>query len=88
MTATDRILEAGYDDVVVFDNYSYDSALIGVTTDNRAVYDFDGMVQWLVETEDMTPEEAVDWIEYNTIRSLPYVGDAGPIIVYRLPQEP
>lgn len=27
-------------------------------------------------------EEATDWIEYNTIRSLPYVGDDAPIVVH------
>lgn len=84
MTATERLSELGYDGVVVFENYSYDDALIGVTEDNRAVYDFDKMVEWLCEKEGFSPEEAVEWIEYNTIRSLPYAGDDAPIIMYRL----
>lgn len=84
MTAAERILAAGYEDVVIFENYSYDDALIGVTEDGRAVYDFDRMVRWLVETEDFTAEEAIEWIEYNTIRALPYMGDNAPIIMYPL----
>ena len=82
MTAAEKILAAGYEDVVIFENYSYDDALVGVTEDGRAVYDFDKMVRWLVETEDFTDEEAIEWIEYNTIRALPYMGDDAPIIMY------
>lgn len=82
MTAEERLLENGYEDVVILSDFSYDSALIGVTHDNRAVYDFDKMVQWLVETQGFTVEEAVEWIEYNTIRALGYAGQEAPVIVY------
>ena len=83
MTANDRLYEAGYEGVVIFSNPSYDDALIGVTEDNRAVYDFDKMVEYLVETDGMTNIEAVEWIEYNAIRALPYTENA-PIIMYSL----
>ena len=69
MTAAEKLLAAGYEDVVIFENYSYDDALIGVTEDGRAVYDFDRMVTWLVETEAFTPEEASSGS--NTTRSAP-----------------
>lgn len=81
MTAAERLLDAGYEDVVILENYSYDDALVGVTEDGRAVYDFERMVRWLVETEGMDELEAVEWIEYNTIRALPYAGDRAPIIM-------
>ena len=32
----------------------------------------------------MTAEDAIEWIEYNTIRSLPYAGENAPIVMYRL----
>ena len=86
MTAAEKILAAGYEDVIIFENYSYDDALIGVTDDGRAVYDFDRMVRWLVDTEGFTDEEAIEWIEYNTIRALPYMGEEAPIIMYPLPE--
>ena len=79
-----RLLENGYEGVKYFTNFSYDTALIGVTEDNRAVYDFDMMVEWLVETQGFTQEEAIEWIDYNTIRALPYMGCDSPIIMYRL----
>lgn len=84
MTAKDRLQAAGYDDVLILEAYSYDDALIGVTEDGRAVYDFEKMVAWLVETEDFTREAAIEWIEYNTIRALPYAGDEAPVIMYPL----
>lgn len=85
MTAEEKILEAGYEDVVILSNYSYDSALIGVTEDGRAVYDYEKMIRWLIATEGWTQEEAIEWIEYNTIRALPYMGDKAPLIMYPLP---
>ena len=71
--------DLGYEDVVVFSDY--ESALIGVTIDNRAVYDYDKMIEYLIREDGMSGDEAIEWIEYNTIRSLPYAGDAAPIIV-------
>jgi hypothetical protein len=84
VTAAEKLLAAGYDDVVILENYSYDDALVGVTEDARAVYDFDKMIDWLMETEDMAEDVAIEWIEYNTVRSLPYAGPDAPIIMYRI----
>lgn len=84
MNAKERILNAGYEDVIYLTNYSYDDAFIGVGHDNRAVYDFNKMVEWLINNESFTEEEAIEWIEYNTIRALPYVGDRAPIIMYSI----
>ena len=68
-TAEQRILDAGYEDVVVFSGDSFDDALIGISEDNRAIYDYDLMVEWLMREDGMTSEEAMEWIDYNTIRS-------------------
>ena len=81
-TAAERVQDAGYEDVLLLDSYSYDDALVGVTEDGRAVYDFNKMVAWLMETEGLSKEEAIEWIEYNTIRALPYYGQEAPIIMY------
>lgn len=84
MNAEERLMDAGYDDVTYLVNYSYDDALIGVTEDGRAVYDFDKMVEWLMNEEGFTDTEAIEWIEFNTLRALPYMGDRAPIIMYSL----
>lgn len=87
MTAEEKIQAAGFEDVTLLKNYSYDDALVGVTEDGRAVYDFSKMVAWLVKTEGFTALEAMEWIEYNTIRALPYMGDEAPVIMYPLPDD-
>ena len=38
----------------------------------------------LMEDENCSYEEAADWIDYNTIRSLPYAGENGPIIMFSI----
>jgi len=85
MNAEERLLYAGYEDVKYLVNYSYDDALIGVTEDGRAVYNYELMIEWLMNEEGWTDNEAVEWIETNTIRALPYMGNDAPIIVYPLP---
>lgn len=83
MTAYEWLIDNGYDGVAIFDNYDYDSAFIGVSEDYRAVYDFELMVDYLVQKEGFSDTDAIEWIEYNTIRSLPYWGDQAPIILHR-----
>ena len=87
MNAEERLLDAGYEDVKYLVNYSYDDALIGVTEDGRAVYDFNKMVEWLMDEEGWDDITAIEWIECNTIRALPYFGEGAPIIMYPLPTE-
>ena len=70
------------DDAIVFDNHAYDNSIIGVTLDDRVIYAFELMVAELMEDEGWEELDAIEWIEYNTIRSLPYVGKNAPLIVY------
>ena len=84
MSAIDKLLDYGYDDVPVFTGEDYDEALIGVTTDNRAVYEFEKMVECLMNRYGWSDIDAIEWIEYNTIRAIPYFGEKAPIIMYSL----
>lgn len=84
MSAIDKLLDYEYEDVLIFDGEEYDDALIGVTTDNRAVYEFEKMVECLMNKYGWSDIDAIEWIEYNTIRSLPYFGAKAPIIIYSL----
>lgn len=84
MNAEERLIYAGYDGIKYLTNYSYDDALIGVTDDGRAIYNYELMVEWLMNEEGWTDNEAVEWIEYNTIRAIPYFGEGAPIIMYPL----
>ena len=83
MTARELIEDCGYEDVVIFENPSFNDAFIGISEDNRAVYEYELMVQSLMNEDGMSWEEAAEFIDFNTIRSLPYMAGS-PIVVYRL----
>ena len=70
---------------ILLENYSYDSAIIGATKEGSVLYDYDLMIQWLQETEDFSYDDAVEWIEYNTLRAIPYMYNHGiaPTVVYK-----
>jgi hypothetical protein len=70
------------DDALVFDNPAYDNSIIGQTFDGRAIYDIDSMAEELSSDDEITLEEAMDFIDYNAIRSLPYAGDKAPVVVH------
>lgn len=56
MNAEEKLLENGYEGVKYLTDFSYDTALIGVSHDDRAIYDYDLMVEWLMEEEDFTED--------------------------------
>lgn len=67
-------------DIVVFSNPNYKDSIIGISSDNRVIYDYDSMVKELVEKDNITELEAIEFIDYNTLRSLSYVENS-PIIL-------
>lgn len=72
------------DGLLVFDDFAYDEAIVGYTTNGRIVYDYDKMITELMRYQGWNYDDAIDWIEFNTIRSLPYAGENAPIIMYNL----
>ena len=64
-TPIDILVEKGYDDVIIFSCPDYTDALIGLTDDYNAVYDYSLMIDWLIEHEGMDEEESADFISYN-----------------------
>jgi hypothetical protein len=68
--------------IKVFENPSYESAIIGLSYDERVIYDMDKMIMDLMIKESLSFEDALEFIEYNTLRALPYMGDGAPIILY------
>ena len=84
MKNKDILLDLGFEDFIIFENPDYDSAIIGITDDNQVVYDYDKMILFLEQEDNMSYEDAADFINYNTIRSLPYAGKYVPVIVYSI----
>ena len=68
----------------MFENPSFDESIVGISSDQRVVYDYDLMIQEFADDNNCTTEEAEEFIQYNTIRALPYfdnvVGNK-PIII-------
>ena len=61
----------------------FDNAIVGVgernNTDSMIVYDYDKMVKVLVTRDDMSYEEAEEYIDFNIVGA--WIGDTTPIIV-------
>ena len=84
MKNKDILMDQGFENFLIFENPDYDSAIIGITENNQVVYDYEKMIKHLMQEDDMDYEETVDFISYNTIRSLPYAGEGAPIIMYSI----
>ena len=77
-------LAEGYisEDALRFENPSFDNSIVAVDYDGRLIYDYDLMVEELMKQDDMSGEEAIDFISYNTLRSLDYITDKKkPIVI-------
>lgn len=84
MTKRETLEEIGREDSVVFDNPEYDDAIIGVTEEGNVVYDYEKMIDILAERDEMSRLEAAEFIDFNTVRAIPYAPDPKPIIMYHL----
>ena len=65
----------------------YDFGILGYVEygdgNARIVYSYERICESLVKDDDIPYEDAVDWVEYNTIRSLPYITEnVRPYIIY------
>jgi hypothetical protein len=80
----DLLNELEYKDTVVFENPSYLKAIIGLSDDGALCYQYEKMIECLMEEDGMDYEGAMEFIDYNTIRALPYASSMGirPIVVY------
>ena len=87
----DEIESRGFEDTIILDDPSFDDTIIGITEDGHLIYNYDSMVNNLVDNyikEGLNVDEAytsaIEWISYNTIRAIPYMKSYGkePIIAY------
>ena len=87
MTKREFICDMGFPEAVVFDGPDYDDAIIGVTDDGRVVYDYDKMVESFAQRNGVPEEEAMEFIDYNAIRAIPYAGPHAPVVMYPFREE-
>jgi hypothetical protein len=86
MTKSEMLSEMGYEDFVLFDNPDFDSAIIGISDDNRVIYDYDKMVAHLMDVDGMEMLDAIEFIDYNTLGASPppEMREFAPIVMYGL----
>ena len=72
--------ELGYPDAIIFEGY--EDAFLGMSHDGRAIYSYDRMIEYLIEHDGMSYTDAIEWIDFNTIRAIPYFGSNAPIVLY------
>ena len=82
MTAKELIELANPKSLVFEPRSTFNTALVGVSSDGRLVYSEDKIILALQEIDGMEYEEALDYYEHNTVRSLSYAkGTVTPIIL-------
>lgn len=74
----DEIIDQADPEAIVWDGF--DEAIIGYDNRGRLVYDIDLMVETLRRDDDMSDEEAMEFLDYNTLNT--FVGDLTPIHIY------
>ena len=60
----------GDEKTVMFREPSFPRSLVGVTTDGRAVYSLDKMIEEYADDNDCSEDDAADFINYNTLGAL------------------
>lgn len=83
-----QLSKMGWDDLTLFEQPAYDNSIVGVTEGGRVVYNYDLMVQELIGDCNMDEEQAMGFVDYNTVRSTIYMNDKfAPLIIYSVPKE-
>lgn len=85
----DALCNMGHADAVIFDGPDFDEAILGVTDEGQVVYDYELMVECLMKQDQIGRIEAIESIEYNTMRALEYMNlpdarEKPPIVMNRL----
>lgn len=76
------IIDLQDEGTILLKNPDYTSAIVGMSDDYRVIYNYERMLDYLVETENMSYEDAADFISYDTIRAINYISGNRPIIMY------
>ena len=64
------------------DRREYYSAIIGLAKDNSHIaYSRDKLIECFMQADNISYEEAEEWVEYNVERSLPYYGEHSSVIL-------
>ena len=66
----------------VFADPDYSSAVVGISSTDVLIYSHSKMIEYLVKNFQFDESEAIEFIDVNTIASLPSAKEPRPIIMY------
>lgn len=68
-------------DMMLLEEEMFIDSLIGVSTDLRAVYDYDLMIKEYVDKTGCSVEEAIDYVDQGIARWLGFYSGKAPVIL-------
>ena len=74
--------EFGNEEIVVLEPEYYDGGIVGTDEGGCLIYDYYKLAEAITGNDGMTHEDAIEWIDYNTIRAIPYMGIYHPYIMF------
>lgn len=83
----DIACDMGFENSIFFEDPSYQSAIIGISSNGNVCYDYDAMIDSLVKDDGMDENDAIDFVNSDTLRVLDYLNasDNGipPVVIYK-----
>ena len=77
MTKLEQISEISPESIIAD---GFDDAIIGLSWDSKVVYDANKCIEVLMDEDEITYGDAVEFLEFNTFSA--YVGENTPIFIY------
>lgn len=74
--------EFGNEEIVVLEPEYYDEGIVGTDEEGRLIYGYYELVEAIAGNDEMSEEDAIEWVDYNTIRGIPYMGLYHPYILF------
>lgn len=78
-------LKEKYGGYSLFEPEYYDEGIIGVNEGGGMVYSYEKLAEAIMEHDGMSYEDAVDWLDYNTVRTIPYIHEFQPTMLMEFP---
>ena len=78
-------LKEKYGGYSLFEPEHYDEGIIGITENGNVIYSYELLAESLMLHDDWSYEDAIEWLDYNTIRTIPYMGEFQPIMLMEFP---
>ena len=77
----DAMVERHGEELLFLSEQYFDMAIVGVTNDQRIVYDMDKMIEIFCHENTCDVEEAIEYLEFKTWSA--YVGESTPVYIQR-----